>query len=53
MTFGLGAARGAAAVEVAWPSGAVDKVPNVPPGSFITVEEGKGAVATVPLPASR
>ncbi len=53
VTFGLGAARGAAAVEVAWPSGVVDKVPNVPPGSFITVEEGKGAVATVPLPASR
>jgi len=43
LTFGLGAAP-RAAVEVRWPSGAVDKIPTAPAGRTLTIEEGRGVV---------
>jgi len=42
LTFGLGSATGPNRVEVAWPSGRVDVLTDVPANSTITVEEGKG-----------
>jgi len=42
LTFGLGSSTRPVRVEVAWPSGTVDTVPNVAPDQTITVEEGKG-----------
>jgi hypothetical protein len=46
LTFGLGASRKADSVEVAWPSGQVDKLTNVDAGQTIIVQEGKGIVAS-------
>jgi hypothetical protein len=46
LTFGLGGAGKADAVEVYWPSGQVDKLANVNAGQTVTIEEGKGIVAT-------
>jgi len=42
LTFGLGPAPRSSKVEVAWPSGTVDTMPNVAPDQTIIVEEGKG-----------
>ncbi len=46
LTFGLGAATKADAVEVQWPSGQVDKLSNLPAGQLVTIQEGKGMVAS-------
>ncbi len=44
LTFGLGkpAPGTTLTVEVTWPSGRRDSVPNVKPNQFITIQEGKG-----------
>ena len=46
LTFGLSAATIADAIEVQWPSGQVDKVSNIPASQTITIQEGKGIVAS-------
>ena len=46
LTFGLGTATKADAIEVQWPSGQVDKLANVPASQTITVQEGKGIVGS-------
>ena len=46
LTFGLGEHTKADAIEVRWPSGAVDKLSNVPASQTITVQEGKGIDAS-------
>jgi len=48
LTFGLGAGTKADSMEVQWPSGQVDKLSNVSASRTITVEEGKGIVASRP-----
>jgi hypothetical protein len=48
VTFGLGAASQAEAVEVQWPSGQIDKLANVAAGQTITIQEGEGIVAQRP-----
>jgi hypothetical protein len=48
LTFGLGQQLKADAVEIQWPSGHVDKLSNVSAGQTVTVEEGKGIVASRP-----
>src|SRR5580704_4772095 len=48
LTFGLGAAGQADAVEVQWPSGQIDKLADVAAGQTITIQEGKGIVARRP-----
>src|SRR5579872_3123863 len=45
LTFGLGAQIKADEVEIRWPSGRLDKLPNIASGQTVTVEEGKGVVA--------
>jgi len=45
--FGLGAATKVDAVEIHWPSGAVEKVKLPAVDAFFTVTEGKGVVAGV------
>ena len=42
LTFGLARRDKAEAIEVKWPSGAVDKLTNVEAGQTVTVTEGKG-----------
>jgi hypothetical protein len=41
MTFGLGAAERAEAVEVTWPSGKVNRLTDVPAGSRLTIREAE------------
>ena len=48
LTFGLGAQTKADTIEIQWPSGQVDKLLNVNAGQTVTVEEGKGVVASRP-----
>ena len=45
-TFGLGKNGKADSIEIRWPSGQVDKLSNVAADKTITVEEGKGIVAS-------
>jgi hypothetical protein len=46
LTFGLGARTTAEAVEIQWPSGQIDRLSNVSAGQTVTVQEGKGVVAS-------
>jgi hypothetical protein len=48
LTFGLGTAGKADSVELQWPSGQVDKLSNISAGQMITVQEGKGVIASSP-----
>jgi enediyne biosynthesis protein E4 len=47
--FGLGAATKADRLEIAWPSGRVDVVENLPANHVITVREGEGEIRRVPF----
>ena len=51
LTFGLGkpGTNTAVKVEIAWPSGRKDSINDVKPNQFITVQEGKGIIATQPV----
>jgi len=50
VTFGLGTVQKVDSVEVAWPSGQVDKTGPVVANQVAFVEEGRGLVASKPLP---
>jgi hypothetical protein len=52
LTFGLAQDTVVTAIDVEWPSGAKDHLPNVSVNQFITIEEGKGIVARA-APSSR
>jgi hypothetical protein len=47
-TFGLGQKTKADSIEIQWPSGQTDKLTNVNAGQTVTVQEGKGIVASRP-----
>jgi enediyne biosynthesis protein E4 len=49
LTFGLGSASKVAALEIQWPSGAVEKIGATDGNQTITVEEGKGIVKRTPF----
>lgn len=50
LTFGLGKPEsGNVTVEIAWPSGRKDSIPNVKPDQFVTVQEGKGIISASPI----
>lgn len=49
LTFGLGGTASVAEIEVRWPSGRVEKIPQVHTDRSISVQEGKGLVSTSPL----
>ena len=42
--FGLGQRKEIESLEIAWPSGAVEKLEKVPANEIITVKEGAGIV---------
>ena len=50
LTFGLGSQDKARSIEVAWPSGQVDRIGEVPANHVVWVKEGKGLLAAKPLP---
>ncbi|HEY3569681.1 MAG TPA: CRTAC1 family protein [Thermoanaerobaculia bacterium] len=51
-TFGLGPDKVVQSLEIDWPSGVKQHFANVPVNQVVTVEEGKGLVAT-PAPAAK
>ncbi len=50
LTFGLGEHEHVSSLEVAWPSGHVDRVGRLPAGRIVTVREGSGLVANGRFP---
>jgi len=48
--FGLGTAAKVEQIEIRWPSGAVERVPDVDADQFLTIQEGKGVVKAGRLP---
>ncbi len=55
LTFGLGKPEPGKTVslEIVWPSGHKDSLPNIKADQFITVQEGKGVVSTQPIEFAR
>ena len=51
VTFGLGAHQRVESIEVAWPSGQVDRTGPVVANQVAFVEEGRGLVSAKVLPA--
>jgi hypothetical protein len=51
LTFGLGKSdpTKGVALEIAWPSGQVDIIPDVKPNQAIAVQEGKGIISASPI----
>ena len=51
LTFGLGkpGAGKTVSLEIIWPSGQKDTIPNIMPNQFITVKEGKGIISAQPI----
>jgi enediyne biosynthesis protein E4 len=51
VTFGLGKPdEGKTAnLEIVWPSGQKDSIPNIKPNQFITIKEGKGILSAKPI----
>jgi hypothetical protein len=49
VTFGLGGASKVASIEVAWPSGRVDRIAGAAAGQTLTIQEGKGIVRSAPI----
>jgi hypothetical protein len=53
LTFGLGSSTKADAIEVHWPSGAVDRLNNVNADQIIAIREGAGLTKSRPLEKRR
>jgi len=45
LTFGLGRDPAATVIEIAWPSGATERVGRLEANQFVTIREGAGVVA--------
>ena len=54
LTFGLGKPANGKTVslEIVWPSGKKESIPNIKPNQFITVQEGRGIIAAKNLNAT-
>jgi hypothetical protein len=48
LTFGLGTQSKADTLEIHWPSGQLEKLSNINGGQTVTIEEGKGVIASRP-----
>ena len=46
--FGLGAAT-TADLEIRWPNGAVERIPDVAAGQLVVIREGSGVIRTEPM----
>jgi enediyne biosynthesis protein E4 len=53
VTFGLGKAEKVTSVEITWPGGRVETVPDVSANQAITIQEGKGIIASQPIVFAR
>ena len=53
LTFGLGKADKPYTIEISWPSGGVDKIPEVKANQSLTIQEGKGITSAAPIVFAR
>ena len=53
VTFGLGQATAVDAIRVAWPSGQTDRLGQTPANQRLTIEEGRGLIASEPIEGER
>jgi enediyne biosynthesis protein E4 len=55
LTFGLGKPEDGVtlSLEIVWPGGERDTVPDIKPDQFVTVQEGKGVISTAPIVFAR
>ena len=55
LTFGLGKPEDGktVSIEIVWPSGQKDTIPDIKPNQFITVKEGKGIISAQPIVFSK
>lgn len=53
LSFGLGKAEKPYAIEINWPSGGVEKIPEVTANQALTIEEGKGITSAAPIVFAR
>ena len=53
LTFGLGSSTKVDAIEVHWPSGAVDHLNNVNADQIVTIREGAGLLRAHPFEKRR
>jgi len=49
VTFGLGQSTVAEEMEIRWPNGLVETLKNIKVNQSITVQEGKGIIASRPF----
>ena len=49
LTFGLGRAEQVSTVEIVWPSGLKETIPDIKSNHAITIQEGKGVVVAQPI----
>jgi enediyne biosynthesis protein E4 len=49
LTFGLGKADKPYTIEINWPSGGVDKIPEIKANQSLTIQEGKGITSAAPI----
>ena len=49
LTFGLGSATAVKRIEVTWPDGKTESVPRTTGDQTITIKQGSGVVASVPI----
>jgi enediyne biosynthesis protein E4 len=49
LTVGLGAARSSNKIDIAWPSGRVERLPAIDAGQTVVIEEGRGVVSGTPF----
>jgi hypothetical protein len=49
LTFGLGSATAVKRIEVTWPDGKTESVPRTTADQTITIKQGSGVVASVPI----
>jgi hypothetical protein len=53
LTFGLGTATKVSGIEIIWPNGKKEQLPEVAADQSLTIVEGKGIVKSVPLGTKR
>ncbi|HYY58333.1 MAG TPA: CRTAC1 family protein [Pyrinomonadaceae bacterium] len=53
LTFGLGKADKPYTVEISWPSGGVDKIPDVKANQSLVIQEGRGIINAAPIVFAR
>jgi hypothetical protein len=52
VTFGLGPMRSVSTIDITWPNGKSERFPSAGANLALTIQEGKGIVRSVAIPAA-